>query len=1225
MSFPINPLHRLLLETGDKVLQEDGTSFVVLDEIVALDNPLNAASTTSLNPALTFVGEQLAYSPWVQTVFDSFNIASGTPFTLPVSTTVGNTLLLVVRNLTSGSLTSVSDSKGNTYTVDVQTTAGTTNIAIVRALIVNRLVAGDTITAVGTTGVNIQANEYRGIIAVSPLDKSNSTTGTGLSDSAGTTGTLTSIPQLVFSAVACVSAQTFVPPVGFNEHLPTTTTGVDVADMVVNNTGALNPTWNWTASAAHGVAIATYFLSIPVTYEVELNNAVIPLLAIDSSTPAYTAIPKAVTSATTASFSPPANSLISIHLSVDGVDTAAQSVIAMTDNLGTHLNWQLMPGSRSNAFSAAGGTLGGTTEVWWAYTTASQTGMTVSPTFALTTGGGGTNAGGLQVIVWQNAYPYQGIGGSAARSDATTVGSAPNMQLRTQFPNSWVVASVINYKNSTTPTVGSGQTVTIDGQSAQLADGTTGSAWWTQILSATTPSAGTTVLLNDTAPTGIQFNMSAVEIVALNDWAAPLIDASSDHATGFVDDATGQGNDKLLLEDGISFLLLEDGTSKLVIDHQHVAGNYTTYTVQPANTLTNATTYYWRSRIKQTSPTPAVTRSQTFTAGSAFTVPANVTQILVEAWGAGGGGGGGTGVSLGGAGGGGGAYSQSVFAVVPGQTYTVTVGAGGLGIVNATGGTGGDTWFNTATTLLAKGGAGGAANTASGPAGGAASSGIGTVKQSGGAGGGGSTGAGGGSGGSGGSTSDGGAGGLAGVGVGGTAGTAGTVVGGAGAAGSSVSSTNGTNGSVPGGAGSGGGNGTGQKGGNGAVGQITITYTTPTIINSPWSAVQNFVASSSASVALSQVAAIVTATGGAQTVSTSGLVNAAIAQVAATATATGGTQVVASANNVSIAQLAANITATGGTQTIAAVSSVALAQVAATLTATGGTQTVAAANSIAITQVAAAITATGGTQTIATVNNVALAQVAAVITATGGTQTVATFQQATVAQVAAVVTATGGTQAVVAHINVALAQVAATITATGGTQSVASINNVAISQVAATVTATGGTQTVTTLQTAAIAQVAATITATGGTQAVASSNKVAITQVAAVVTATGGTQVVAAVRNISVSQVGAVLTITTGTQAVTAIHSSTVTITQVAANLLVTGGIQTAIVPPIFVPIVTRVTSGSRNTTAISGRTVTNVQSGGKLDNVSSSSKTTLVKSTTKTITVKSGNKETKT
>jgi fibronectin-binding autotransporter adhesin len=129
---------------------------------------------------------------------------------------------------------------------------------------------------------------------------------------------------------------------------------------------------------------------------------------------------------------------------------------------------------------------------------------------------------------------------------------------------------------------------------------------------------------------------------------------------------------------------------------------------------------------------------------NAWIAPVGITKALISVWGAGGGGGGNNTATAGGGGGGGGAFSRSVVSVIPGNTYSLTVGAGGIAgtdINDATGdgGAGGDSWFtNGASTLaLAKGGSGGArrSSTQAGGAGGPASSGIGDFKYSGGNGG----------------------------------------------------------------------------------------------------------------------------------------------------------------------------------------------------------------------------------------------------------------------------------------------------------------------------------------------------------------------------------------------------------------------------------------------------------------------------------------------------------
>ena len=109
-----------------------------------------------------------------------------------------------------------------------------------------------------------------------------------------------------------------------------------------------------------------------------------------------------------------------------------------------------------------------------------------------------------------------------------------------------------------------------------------------------------------------------------------------------------------------------------------------------------------------------------------FTVPAGVTQITVEAWGAGGRGGTRTSNGTGGGGGGGG-YSSRTFTVIPGTTYNYSVGSGG----NNSSIHGGNTTFTAgANSVVANGGRGVDDNIATGGAGGTL--GTGTVRYTGG-------------------------------------------------------------------------------------------------------------------------------------------------------------------------------------------------------------------------------------------------------------------------------------------------------------------------------------------------------------------------------------------------------------------------------------------------------------------------------------------------------------
>lgn len=128
---------------------------------------------------------------------------------------------------------------------------------------------------------------------------------------------------------------------------------------------------------------------------------------------------------------------------------------------------------------------------------------------------------------------------------------------------------------------------------------------------------------------------------------------------------------------------------------------------------------------------PGFSVQQVFTSSGTFQVPANVTRIKISATGGGGGGAGGSATYAGGGGGSGG-YTEGVFTVTPGTSYTVTIGAAGAaGASSAGGGNGGTTTFGA--LLTATGGSGGAYG--ANPSGGAAGAGSGgTINLTGGTG-----------------------------------------------------------------------------------------------------------------------------------------------------------------------------------------------------------------------------------------------------------------------------------------------------------------------------------------------------------------------------------------------------------------------------------------------------------------------------------------------------------
>ncbi len=135
-------------------------------------------------------------------------------------------------------------------------------------------------------------------------------------------------------------------------------------------------------------------------------------------------------------------------------------------------------------------------------------------------------------------------------------------------------------------------------------------------------------------------------------------------------------------------------------------------------------------------PGPLPTQKQVvLTSGNSWTVPADVGTIdSVECWGAGGGSRtDNDGASYGAAGGG--AYAKITNVVFnPGSLIAYNLGSPGISSNTSNGSAGGDTWFISALTVMAKGGLG-SSNMSPGVAGGSAAASVGTVKFSGGRGG----------------------------------------------------------------------------------------------------------------------------------------------------------------------------------------------------------------------------------------------------------------------------------------------------------------------------------------------------------------------------------------------------------------------------------------------------------------------------------------------------------
>jgi hypothetical protein len=138
---------------------------------------------------------------------------------------------------------------------------------------------------------------------------------------------------------------------------------------------------------------------------------------------------------------------------------------------------------------------------------------------------------------------------------------------------------------------------------------------------------------------------------------------------------------------GISADAFTEGTESFQLQVRTVSTSGTIVAVSATITINDTSL---------TPPPPQVV----FTSSGSWVVPSNVTSISMVTVGGGGGGRYGT-ISRGG--GGGSTSFRNAVTVTPGETLTITVGAGGAAVLNNTGSAGGQTRINQGSTIICQG------------------------------------------------------------------------------------------------------------------------------------------------------------------------------------------------------------------------------------------------------------------------------------------------------------------------------------------------------------------------------------------------------------------------------------------------------------------------------------------------------------------------------------------
>ena len=220
-------------------------------------------------------------------------------------------------------------------------------------------------------------------------------------------------------------------------------------------------------------------------------------LAIDASTPAFASQATGAASITSASFSPPSNSLLVIGVGHSG--SGFISATAMTDSLGSHLTY-------TDAVGVVEGGNHAYSDFWIAPVGSAPGAMTVTASWT----GSAAFGDAMGILVLTGAAVSQ-VG--AAQNTATAASgtpAAPSVAVTTTANGSWVFGFVTNSTSATAPTIPGGQTDTFNAQTMFAGPN---AGFWLQGTSAPTSTSGTVVTINDTAPS-VEFAMVALEILA---------------------------------------------------------------------------------------------------------------------------------------------------------------------------------------------------------------------------------------------------------------------------------------------------------------------------------------------------------------------------------------------------------------------------------------------------------------------------------------------------------------------------------------------------------------------------------------------------------------------------------------------------------------------------------------------------------------------------------------
>ena len=220
-------------------------------------------------------------------------------------------------------------------------------------------------------------------------------------------------------------------------------------------------------------------------------------ITIDASTPAPSTTASTVSTLTSASFTPPANSLVVIATASAANTNVGNNLASVSDGTNTYtlLAWAAQATSVNAALSCH-------------YYASSPGAITVTATFNF------APAQGIDLVpivltgvaaIQNGAVATDGAGAQEGS------GATPSVTVNATAVGSMIIAAHANFTSGTSPTPSGDQSITFNAHSSFFT--TSGNGNWAQYEPTLTTAPGN-VTISDTAPTGLTLAMCAAEILA---------------------------------------------------------------------------------------------------------------------------------------------------------------------------------------------------------------------------------------------------------------------------------------------------------------------------------------------------------------------------------------------------------------------------------------------------------------------------------------------------------------------------------------------------------------------------------------------------------------------------------------------------------------------------------------------------------------------------------------